>query len=108
TTATFAIPSAAIRATAAHQLLIQDGRLTVTGVDQLRPLARVDGRVSGPAGAIIELLAREPLALLRNTALDGAGFDGKLDARFSTSFPIHDGLSIKDVQIIEAKASILE
>ena len=108
TTATFSLPVAAIRAPEAGHLQIQDASLVVSGVDQARPLARVDGRVTGPAAAIISLLSREPLALLRNTALDGSGFDGKLDVRFATSFPIHDGLSIHDVQVIEAKASILE
>ncbi len=108
TTVTFSLPAAAVRATPTSHLLINDGRLTVSGVDQPRPLARVDGRISGPATAIIDLLGREPLGLLRNTALDGTSFDGKLDARFSAGFPIHEALSIKDVQIIDAKASILE
>ncbi len=108
TAATFFLPSAAIRSAPGQQLQIQDARLLVSGIDQERPLAHVGARLAGPAGAMLDLLGRQPLGLLRNTALDASGFDGKLDARFSAKFPIHDALSMKDVQIIEAKASIVE
>jgi hypothetical protein len=108
TAATFFLPAAVIRAGPGQQLQIQDARLLVGGVDQERPTAHIDARLAGPAGAMLDLLGRQPLGLLRNTALDASGFDGKLEARFSARFPIHDALSMRDVQIVEAKASIVE
>ena len=108
TTATFSLPAAAIRVTPANVVAIQDGRLTFTGIDQPRPIARVDGRVIGPMGGVIDLLGREPFTLARSLALDTLNIEGKIDARFAASFPIHDALSIKDLLIIEAKASIVE
>ena len=108
TAATFFLPSAVIRAAPGQQLQINDARLLVSGVDQERPIAHIGARLAGPAGAMFDLLDRKPLGLLRNTIVDATGFDGKLEARFNAKFPIHDALSMKDVQIIEAKASIVE
>jgi hypothetical protein len=108
TAATFFLPSAVIRAGSAQQLQIQDARLLVSGVDEERPLAHIDARLAGPAAVMLDLLGRQPLGLLRNAGLDTTAFDGKLDARFRAKFPIHDALSMKDVQIIEAKANIVE
>lgn len=108
TTATFVLPAAVIRAGPGQQLQIQEARLLVSGVDQERPIAHIDARLTGPAGGAIDLIGRPPLGLLRNTALDPTGFDGKIDGRFSVTFPIHDALSMKDVQIVEAKATIVE
>ncbi len=108
TTATFSMPTAAIRVSSSSQVTIQDGRLTVSGVDQPRPLARVDGRIAGPMGAAIDILGREPFTLVRTLGLDSNNFEGKLDIRFAASFPLHEALSIRDLVIIEAKASVLE
>jgi hypothetical protein len=108
TAATVYLPTAVIRAAPGQQLQIQDARLLVSGVDQDRPLAHIDARLAGAAGVVLDLLGRQPLGLLRNTVLDATGFDGKLEARFSAKFPIHDALSMKDVDIVEAKASIVE
>ena len=106
--ATFFLPAAVIRAAPGQHLQVQDARLLVSGVDQDRPLAHIDARLAGPAGSVLSLLDRPPLGLLRNTALEGTGFDGKLEARFSAKFPIHDALSMRDVHVIEAKASVVE
>jgi hypothetical protein len=106
--ATFFLPAAVIKAAPGQHLQIQDARLLVSGVDQERPLAHIEAKFAGPASGVLSLLDRPPLGLLRNTALEATGFDGKLDARFSAKFPIHDALSMKDVQIVEAKASVVE
>jgi hypothetical protein len=108
TTATFSVPAATIQVTQASQVAIQDGSITFTGVDQPRPLARIDARVTGPASAIIDVLAREPFTVVRSIGLDSVNLEGKIDARFAASFPIHDALTVKDLHIIEAKATILE
>ena len=108
TTATLKIPNGVIRASPTQQLQVQDSALVVSGVDQERPQARLDVRVAGPAGALGDLLARPPVGLLRSGWLEGAAFDGKLDTRFSLAFPLHQGLSMQDVQIVEGKATVVE
>ncbi len=106
--ATFTIPEGVIKATPTQHLQILESGLTVSGVDQDRPQARLNVRLAGPAGALAELAGRPPLGLMRNIWLDNTGFDGKLEAQFSTAFPMHEGLSMQDVQILEGKASLVE
>ncbi len=108
TTATLRIPTAVIRASPTQHLQVQEGALVVSGVDQDRPLARLDMRVAGQAGALVDLLGRPPLGWSRSAWLDGAAFDGKLDARFAIAFPVHEGLTLQDVQIVEGKGSLVE
>jgi hypothetical protein len=106
--ASFKIPSGIIRMTPTQLLQVEDSGLTVTGVDDDPPQARLDVRVAGPASALADLLGRPQFGVMRNSFLDGAEFEGKLDARFSAVFPMYDGLSTKDVKIVEGKASIVE
>lgn len=106
--ASLKIPSGVIRMTPTQHLQIQDSGLTVGNVDQEHPEARLDVRVAGPASALADLLARPQLGVMRHSFLDGAEFEGKLDARFSAVFPMYEGLSTKDVKIIEGKANIVE
>ncbi|MFN3746016.1 MAG: AsmA-like C-terminal region-containing protein [Hyphomicrobiaceae bacterium] len=108
TDATFKVPAGIIKATPTQHLQIHESTFTVSGVDQGHPQARLDVRLAGPAGALADLLARPPLKVMRNSWLDGTEFDGKLDARFSATFPMHDGLSVQDVQIVEGRATITE
>jgi len=107
TNATFRIPAGVIRASPTH-LQVQDTLLAVSGVDQERPLARLDARVAGSASALADLLGKQPVGLMRTGWLDGTGFDGKLDARFSVAFPLYEGMSMQDVQIVEGKANLVE
>lgn len=106
--ASLTVPSGIIRMTPTQHLQIQDSGLTVSGVDLELPQARLDVRVAGPASALADLLGRPQLGLMRHSFLDGTEFEGKLDARFSAVFPMHEGLSTKDVKIVEGKASIVE
>ncbi len=106
--ATFRIPSGIIRMSPTQQLQILDSGFIVGGVDLDAPQARLDVRVAGPASAVADLLARPQLALMPRSVLDGTEFEGKLDGRFSAVFPLYEGLSTKDVKIVEGKASIVE
>ena len=106
--ATLRIPAGIIKTTPIQHLQVQETSFTVSDVDQDRPQARLDVRIAGPASALTDLLGRPQLGLMRNAWLDGTGFDGKLDARFSAAFPVYEGLSMRDVQIVEGKASIVE
>jgi hypothetical protein len=108
TTATLRIPSAVIRASPTQHLQVQDSALVVSGVDQERPNARLDVRVAGQASALADLLGRPPLALTRSGWLDGTAFDGRLDSRFAITFPVYEGLSMQDVQVVEGKANLVE
>jgi hypothetical protein len=102
------MPTATVRATPTQQLQMQDGSLTVTGVGTDHPQGRIDAQVTGPAAALLDLADRPPLGFLRNAGIDATGFDGKLDARFAVAFPMRPEGTIKDVQIIDMKANVVE
>lgn len=106
--ASLTVPSGIIRMTPTQYLEVRDSGLTVNGVDLEPPQARLDVRVAGPASALADLLGRPQLGVMRYAWLDNSEFEGKLDARFSAVFPMHEGLSTKDVKIVEGKASIVE
>jgi hypothetical protein len=106
--ATLRVPAGIIKTAPTQHLQVQESSLTVSGVDQDRPQARLDVRLAGPASALADLLGRPQLGLIRNAGFDSTGFEGKLDARFSAAFPVHEGLSMQDVQIVEGKASLVE
>jgi hypothetical protein len=108
TNATFKVPAGIIKTAPTQHLQIQESVLTVSGVDQGHPQARLDVRLSGPAGALADLFVRPPLRIMRSAWFDGTEFDGKLDARFSAVFPMYEGLTVQDVQIVEGKANITE
>lgn len=107
TTVTLHVPAGVMKA-GAQQLQLQDGRLLVTDVGEPHPQAQIDARVSGPAAALLDLADRPPFGFLRNAGVDTNGFDGKFDGRFAVAFPMHPNLSLKEMRIVEAKASIVE
>ena len=101
------IPEASIAASQGRRIALKAGRILVSGVDSERPLADISARAQGPLGAVLDVLDREPLALVRAAGLGLTGLDGKVEGQVHLSLPLGETISTADMKV-EGKARITD
>lgn len=95
------IPEAQITAGGQRRLTFKGGRFTAVNIDKARPLAELSVRSQGSVQALVELLDREPVNILKSNSISipAAHIDGKLDAQFKLTFPLIDTMTAGDLKI---------
>jgi hypothetical protein len=101
------IPEASIDAGQGRRISVKPGRLLVSAIDSERPLAEISARAQGPLGAVLDILDREPLALVRTAGLGLTGLDGKVEGQVRVSLPLGQTISTADMKV-EGKARITD
>jgi hypothetical protein len=100
------IPDASVAA-GQGRIALKSGRLFVSAIDSERPLAEISARAQAPLGAVLDLLDREPHALVRASGLALGGLDGKVEGQMRLSLPLGDTISTADMKV-EGKARLTD
>jgi len=76
------VPEGQMTAGPGRRLTLKGGRFTTVGMDTPKPIAEIAGRIQGPVAVALELLDREPLALLKGLGVElPPSIDGRLDVQ---------------------------
>jgi hypothetical protein len=100
------IPDASLAA-GQGRIALKSGRLFVSAIDSERPLAEITARAQAPLGAVLDLLDREPHALVRASGFALGGLDGKVEGQMRLSMPLGDTISTADMKV-EGKARLTD
>lgn len=101
------IPDASLATSQGRRIAIKSGRLFVTAIDSERPVAEISARAQAPLGAVLDVLDREPYALIRDSGLSLAGLDGKVEGQMRVSLPLGDTISTAEMKV-EGKARLTD
>lgn len=101
------IPEAAMMVPGGHRVAVRSGRLFVSDIDGERPLAEASIRAQAPLPAALDILNREPIALLRETGLTLQGVEGKAEGQVRVTLPLGDAASAADMRL-EGKLRITD
>jgi hypothetical protein len=105
-----AIDLDSLRATIARAsvagLAVRDGEVVIPDINADVPTIDITFRATGPAAAVVRLLATPPLDALPADVAGRASVTGSVDARIRLAFPLLDDLELEQMRItIEALAS---
>lgn len=101
------IPEASIAASQGRRIALKSGRIFVAAIDSERPLAEISARAQAPLGAVLDVLDREPLALVREAGLGLTGLDGNVEGQVRLSLPLGETISTAEMKI-EGKARLTD
>ncbi|MFM9847264.1 MAG: AsmA-like C-terminal region-containing protein [Hyphomicrobiaceae bacterium] len=101
------IPEASMAAGQGRRIALKSGRLFVSAIDSERPQAEISARAQASLGAVLDVLDREPLALVREAGLGLAGLDGKVEGQMRLTLPLGDAISTADMKV-EGKARLTD
>ncbi len=94
------VPDATMTAAPNRRVTLKGGRMTIAEFDKPRPIAEVSARIQGPLPAVLDILDREPVALLKgnNVTIPLSHIDGKADMQFRVTLPLDDTITLADVR----------
>ena len=101
------VPDASIVVANNRRITFKGGRATVVDIDKPRPVAEIAARAQGPLAAVLDLLDREPIGLLKGSGIPLANVEGKTDTQLRVTLPLGGSFSPNDLKI-EGKARITE
>lgn len=101
------IPEASVAASQGRRIAIKSGRLFVSAIDSERPLAEISARAQAPLGAVLDILDREPHALVREAGLGLTGLDGKVEGQVRLTLPLGETVSTAEMKM-EGKARLTD
>jgi hypothetical protein len=107
TDAELTIPEASVAASQGRRIAIKSGRLFVSAIDSERPLAEISARAQAPLGAVLDILDREPHALVREAGLGLTGLDGKVEGQVRLTLPLGETVSTAEMKV-EGKARLTD
>lgn len=103
------IPEAQIVAGGNRRLQFRSARFTAVDIDKPRPLAEISLRGLGSLQALVELLDRDPVSILKTNSITipVAHIDGKIDGQFKVTLPLSDTIASHEVRL-DGKARITD
>lgn len=86
--------------------VIQQGQLTILGLDQEDQNMKIDLQLDGPLEGALEIANHEPLKLLEDYGFKPTNVKGKVRTTLALDFPLMQDLQRKDVKVkVAAKAT---
>lgn len=102
-----AVPDSTIAVATGRTLPVKGGRLTARDLHGDAPDAEITFKVQAPLSPAVELLSKEPLAVLASLPVDAVSIEGKLDGAFTLRLPLVADLRREAVRI-QGRARVID
>jgi hypothetical protein len=101
------LPEAAAVLPGNRRIALKGGRFTAVDIYGDRPMAEIAFRVQGGLPAVLDYVAKEPIAITRPANVQPDAIDGKVDGQFKVTLPLFQDGPVQDVKV-EAKVRLTD
>jgi len=102
----FTVPEGQLTLPANRRVAVKALTVVVTGLEGERPEAEITGRAQSTLAAVVDVLGRESVALVKAGQVP-AGTDGKVDAQWRVVLPAVEGVSLSESRL-DAKIRVTD